>query len=125
MKKPHRELTVWQKSVDFIIHVYELTEKFPKSELYSLTSQLRRASISIASNIAEGAARRSPREFLQFLTIARGSISEIGTHLEIVGRLGYALPIQLGPLDAELTELDRMLSGLMRSIRRKGLAEST
>jgi len=92
MKKPHRELTVWQKSVDFIIHVYELTKKFPKSEMYSLTSQLRRASISIASNIAEGAARKSPREFVQFLTIARGSISEIDTHLEIASRLGYAFP---------------------------------
>jgi four helix bundle protein len=124
MKKPHRELTVWQKSVDFIINVYELTEKFPKSELYGLTTQLRRASISIASNIAEGAARKSSKEFLQFLTIARGSISEIDTHLEVVGRLGYVSPIRLEYLDSELTEIDRMLSGLMKNIRKKGLAES-
>ena len=123
MKKPHRELTVWQKSVDFIIHVYDLTKKFPKSEMYSLTTQLRRASISIASNIAEGAARKSPKEFLQFLAIARGSISEIDTHLEIVGRLGYVFPKQIENLDIELTELDRMLSGLMNNIRKKLLSE--
>jgi len=123
MRKPHRELTVWQKSVDFIIHVYDLTKKFPKSEMYSLTTQLRRASISIASNIAEGAARKSPKEFLQFLAIARGSISEIDTHLEIVGRLGYVFPKQIENLDIELTELDRMLSGLMNNIRKKLVAE--
>ena len=123
MRKPHRELTVWQKSVDFIIHVYDLTKKFPKSEMYSLTTQLRRASISIASNIAEGAARKSPKEFLQFLAIARGSISEIDTHLEIVGCLGYVFPKQIENLDIELTELDRMLSGLMNNIRKKLVAE--
>jgi four helix bundle protein len=123
MKKPHRELTVWQKSVDFTTHIYRLTEKFPKAEIYGLTSQMRRAAISIASNIAEGAARRTSKEFIQFLTIARGSISEIDTHLEIVGRLGYVSPQNLDALDASLTELDRMLSGLVNNIRRRGILE--
>jgi four helix bundle protein len=123
MKKPHRELTVWQKSVDFTTHIYKLTEKFPKSEIYGLTSQMRRAAISIASNIAEGAARKTSKEFIQFLTIARGSISEIDTHLEIVGRLGYVSPQHIDSLDASLIELDRMLSGLVNNIRRRGITE--
>ena len=123
MKKPHRELTVWQKSVDFTTHIYRLTEKFPKSEIYGLTSQMRRAAISIALNIAEGAARKTSKEFIQFLTIARGSISEIDTHLEIVGRLRYVSPQHLDALDASLTELDRMLSGLVKNIRRKETTE--
>lgn len=123
MKKPHRELTVWQKSVDFVINVYELTKKFPKSEMYGLTNQMRRSSISISANIAEGAARKSSKEFLQFLAIARGSLSEIDTHLEIAGRLGYVFSKQMEDLDFKLTELDRMLSGLMNSIRRKCMAE--
>lgn len=86
--KIHQSPEVWQRAIDFAVRVYETTAGFPKSEEYGLTSQMRRAAISIASNIAEGAARRTKNEFIQFLYMAVGSASEIDTHLELAARLG-------------------------------------
>src|SRR4030095_11389914 len=88
-KKPHRHLLAWQKTMDFAVNVYELTRKFPQEELYALTSQLRRAAVSVPSNIAEGAAGRTRQQFSSYLSNAIGSLNEIDTQLELALRLGY------------------------------------
>jgi four helix bundle protein len=81
MDRAHKKLDVWKESVDLAVEIYRVTEAFPKSELYSLTSQMRRAAVSVPSNIAEGAARSTGKEFMQFLMIARGSLSELAAIL--------------------------------------------
>jgi four helix bundle protein len=85
----HKDLKVWQESMDLVIQIYKLAENFPKHEVYGLSSQIRRASISIPSNIAEGAGRKGGKEFTRFLYIALGSLSEIETQLEMSQRLNY------------------------------------
>jgi len=89
MISTHKDLEVWKKSLDFVESVYKLTEQFPKTEMYGLTNQMRRAVVSISSNIAEGAARSTKKEFIQFLYIALGSLSEVETQLIIAQRLRY------------------------------------
>lgn len=84
-----KELIVWQKSVDLVTEIYRITEVFPKSEIYGLTSQIRRASVSIPSNIAEGHSRRSSVDYIQFLKIARGSLAELETQLIIARKLDF------------------------------------
>ena len=85
--RPHENLNVWKKAVDFVVEVYKTTEHFPKEERFGLTSQIRRASVSVAANIAEGAARKSIKEFSHFLSNAQGSASEVETELLISFRL--------------------------------------
>jgi four helix bundle protein len=87
--KSYKELQVWKTSMDLSVEVYQLTKEFPKFELYGLTSQLRRAVVSLPSNIAEGASRHTTKEFIQFLYIGNGSLSEVETQLEIAFRLKY------------------------------------
>lgn len=87
--RKHHELKVWQEALDLAQQVYAWTDTFPTEERYGLISQMRRASVSIPSNIAEGAARTTRREFLHFLSVARGSLAELETQLVIAGRLGY------------------------------------
>ena len=87
LNKPHKSLDVWKKAVDLVQQIYDLTRNFPKNEDYSLTSQMRRAAISVPSNIAEGAARQTKKEFMQFLHMAQGSLSELDTQIEIAKRL--------------------------------------
>jgi len=89
MSKPHKKLIAWSKSMDLVEKIYELTRNFPKEEIYGLTSQLRRASVSEPSNIAEGAANRSPVQFKNYLGVALGSLNELATQLEIAWRIGY------------------------------------
>ena len=89
MEKPHKNLNVWKQAVELSLLIYQVTEKFPLEERYSITNQMRRATTSIATNVAEGAARNSKREFARFLHMAQGSLSELDTQLEIVKRLGY------------------------------------
>jgi len=81
--RPHEKLDVWNKAIEFVVAVYRVTESFPKEEKFGLTSQIRRASVSIPANIAEGAARKSPKEFAHFLSNAQGSASEVETELLI------------------------------------------
>src|SRR6185312_14071270 len=95
MANSYRELKVWQKSIDLAEQVYRLTERFPSAEMYGLAKQMRRASVSIASNIAEGWGRRSRREYSQFVAIARGSNDELQTQLVIAERLGFAKPANI------------------------------
>ena len=87
----HKDLEVWQLSIDLVESVYKVTNSFPKAELYGLTSQMRRAAVSIPSNISEGAARKGNKEYLQFLYIALGSLSELETQLLISVRLGFSI----------------------------------
>src|SRR5512135_2077752 len=87
--KNYRDLIAWQKAMDLVEMVYRLTKDFPKDEIYTLTSQIRRAVVSVPANIAEGQGRASDGEFHRFLTIAHGSLRELETHLFIAQRLGY------------------------------------
>src|SRR5512139_433540 len=87
--KTHKDLIVWQKAMDLIESLYHLTETMPKSEIYGLTSQIRRAAVSVPSNIAEGAAPNSAKEFMQFLYVALGSAAELDTQLLLAERLGF------------------------------------
>ena len=114
MEKPHRKLIAWQKSMDLTTLVYQLTEKFPRTEQYGLTSQMRRAAVSIPSNLAEGAARKGLKEFEQFLHIARGSLSELDTQLEVACRVGYLTRSDLKTIEELLPDVDRLLNGLLK-----------
>lgn len=113
----HKDLDVWKRSMDFVMEMYKITNKFPSSELYGLTSQIRRASISIPSNIAEGAGRKNTKEFIQFLYFSLGSASEIETQIEIASRLGY-IEDSKEYLD-HLDSIRKMLSDLMYALKKK------
>jgi four helix bundle protein len=114
MNKPHKKLDAWAIAVDLAHQIYKTTDGFPVKEQFGLISQARRAAVSVPSNIAEGVARRTKREFLQFLHIAKGSLSELDTQLEIARRLKYLEQKEWETLDAQLERVDRMLSGLIR-----------
>ena len=117
--KGYRDLLVWQKGMDLAEDVYKTTHAFPKSELYGLTSQMRRAAISIASNIAEGQGRNSTGEFIQFLGIAKGSVAEIETQLELACRLQMLSSEEMLRLTNQANEIGRMLAGLIAKLRTK------
>jgi four helix bundle protein len=117
--RPHEQLDVWRKSVDLTVEVYRITETFPKDERFGLTSQIRRASISIAANIAEGAGRRSDKEFLNFLSMSQGSASEGETELLIAYRLGYLPEDVFNTAMEMLDEIGRMITGLCKHLRAK------
>ncbi|MBM3257447.1 MAG: four helix bundle protein [Candidatus Liptonbacteria bacterium] len=106
----YRDLGVWQKSKRYAVRVYKITEKFPPHELYGLTSQMRRAGVSIPSGIAEGFRRKSKKEKAQFLRIAYGSGAELETQLEIGHDLGYITPAEYEELVIELEEIMKMLN---------------
>lgn len=112
MGKSYRDLVVWQKSMDLVAEVYQVTSSFPKNETYLLTSQLRRAAVSVPSNIAEGQGRRSPREFAHFLRIAAGSLMEAETQVLICLRLGYVDESTSRRLLISIAEIGRLLHGL-------------
>ena len=112
----YRDLVVWQKSKNFCINIYKLTSKFPEAERFGLMSQLRRAAVSIPSNIAEGQARRSTNEFVRFLSIALGSLAEAETQIMIARRLDYLNEEQMNELLALSAEVGRILNGLANSI---------
>ena len=114
--RSYRELIVWQKSTDLSVRIYELTGRFPSEEKYGLTSQMRRAEVSVSANIAEGQARRSKGEFLQMLGIARGSLAELETFLTLSERLRLVPRETGGSLLGNCAEINRMLTGLMRSL---------
>ena len=120
LDRGHKSLDVWKESVQFSVDIYRATEKFPKSEIYGLSSQLRRAAVSIPSNIAEGAGRQSNKEFLRFLDISVGSISEVDTQLEIAGRLSYLDESTKSELDNQLLSIAKKLAGLKRKLEQKG-----
>ena len=115
----YKELRVWQKAVNLVQEVYQVTQSFPKEEMYGLTSQMRRAAVSIPSNIAEGWGRNSTKEYIRFLAIARGSLMELETQLIISEKLNYLHSQTLSTLSQEIQKISRMLSGLIGSLERK------
>ena len=117
MGRSYRDLIAWQKSVAFVTQIYISTQSFPQQERFGLTGQLRRAAVSIPSNVAEGQARSSPREFHYFLSNARGSQAEIETQLQIAQNLGYLKPNQGQSLLGFAEEVGRLLTGRMASIK--------
>jgi four helix bundle protein len=119
VKRAHKNLDAWKESVALATYVYQITEGFPKVEIYGLTSQMRRAAISVPSNIAEGAARFSAKEFGQFLNIAGGSLSELDTQIEIALNLTYISEVQKQEIDAKIASVAAKLAGLINSVRNK------
>ena len=115
--RPHRKLDVWKKSMAFVKDVYQVTETFPKSEIYGLVSQMRRAAVSIPSNLSEGAARKGKKEFSQYLNIAQGSISELDTQIELASMLNFIDKKIYNDLMDELSTISKMLFGLSRSLK--------
>lgn len=111
----HKDLKVWQKSIEMVVDIYLATSSFPKEELYGLTSQIRRASVSIPSNIAEGYGRFSNKELVRFLFISLGSASEVETQLIICNRLNYMQEKEFNYLSQLNNEIIKMLAGLIRS----------
>jgi four helix bundle protein len=119
----HRRLKVWQVAMDLAARVHGHTKGFPKDELYGLTSQLRRAAVSVPSNIAEGYGRGG-LDYARFIDIAYGSLLELETQIELAERFGYIAATETAPLLAQTAELGRMLNGLRRSIRNQGSGAS-
>jgi four helix bundle protein len=119
MGRSYRDLVAWQKAMKFVTQIYEVTQQFPPEERYGLTNQLRRASVSVPSNIAEGQARFSQKEFHHFLSQARGSLVEIETQLLIAKNLKYVQPAKADALLAVADELGRILNGLIASIKNR------
>lgn len=112
-----KELLVWQKSINFVTEVYKETESFPKTEVYGLISQIRRAAVSIPSNISEGNSRRSVPDYLQFLRISRGSCTEVETQLIISKNLGFLNEKNYLKLNQDIIEISKMLNGLINSLK--------
>jgi four helix bundle protein len=108
----YRDLVAWQRAMRLVKEIYRATEAFPKHELYGLAGQIRRAAVSIPSNLAEGATRNSRREFHQFIGTARGSLAELETQVEIARDLGYVQQACAEDLLVHLNQLGRMLTGL-------------
>jgi len=114
----YRQLIAWQKAMDFVAEVYRVTRTFPKEEMYGVTSQLRRAAVSIPSNIAEGQGRQTTGEFRQFLGHARGSLLETETQILLSERLEYLGHKETESLIAQAAEVGRILNGLMNSLEK-------
>ena len=114
--KSYKDLIVWQKGVDLSVLVYELTEQFPRDERYALTSQMRRAVVSIPSNIAEGRCRSTKKDFCNFLHIALGSAAELETQIEIARRIKQTASLSYGTIEALLTEVTKMLNSLISKL---------
>ncbi|MCA4793884.1 four helix bundle protein [Myroides odoratimimus] len=112
--KAHLKLDAWSKSMDLVVDIYETTISFPNNEQYGLVSQLRRASVSIPSNIAEGAARNSNKEYIQFLYIALGSCSEIDTQILLCQRIKFISDEKANYLLTKIDEVHRLLNGLIK-----------
>ena len=115
----YRQLEVWQEAMNLVTLIYQSTAGFPREETYGLTNQLRRAAVSVPSNIAEGQGRRSTKEFLNQLSVARGSLLEVQTQVEISSRLKYLAADQVGGLEQRIGTVARLLNGLIRSLDRK------
>lgn len=116
-KKPHRNLTAWKKAMNLVVAIYYATASFPKEEIYGLTSQLRRAAVSVPSNISEGAANRTVQQFSNYLSNAIGSLNEIDTQLEIARRLGYLTEKVYQGLYKMVDECLALTYGLRKSLK--------
>jgi len=115
--RSYRDLDVWRLSIELVKNIYQVTEKFPQVEIYGLTNQLRRAAISIPSNIAEGQGRNSLKEFRQFLAIALGSLAELETQLIIAKEIGYLASVEMDRLLVSLDTIRKMIKALANSLK--------
>lgn len=115
----HRDLVVWQKAVSFVDRVYDMTEAFPKHELYGLSSQVRRASVSVPSNIAEGNGRGTTQDYIRSLNTSYGSLMEVDTQMHVAMRRSYITANDEAGLTEQLSEIARMLNGLISSLERR------
>ena len=120
MLKNYRELNVWQKAYQLCLEIYKLTRDFPKDERYGLMSQIRRAAVSVPSNIAEGYGRKTTKEYIQSLYIAYGSNCELETQILLSGDLGYIELKCFEKLQKEIGDVERMLKGLIKFLESKG-----
>jgi len=111
-----KDLIVWQKAYSLILDIYKITKKFPKSETYALTQQLQRAAVSVQANIAEGHERQYKKEYLQFLSIAKGSLTEVETYLLLSKDLAYISAEEYEKLEESRKEIGRLLYGLIKSL---------
>lgn len=114
-----KELLVWKKSIEFVTEIYEITAAFPSEEKFGLVSQIRRSAVSIPSNIAEGNARRSSSDYIQFLKIARGSGAEVETQIIISQNLGFMSDLECEQLTSKITEIMKMIDGLINYLKTK------
>jgi four helix bundle protein len=121
MLRSYKDLKVWQKSYKLCLDIYKLTKGFPKEELYSLTSQIRRSAISVPSNIAEGYGRKTTTEYLRSLYIAYGSNCELETQILLTGDLCYCKPEHIKNVQEDVREVERMLKALIKSLENKHL----
>lgn len=117
--RSYRDLECWQRAMDLVVECYRVTREFPKHEIYGLSSQLQRAAVSIPANIAEGNGRQHTPEYIQHVSIAYGSLSELETHIQIAQRLEYLTPATAEKLMQRCGEVGRLLNGLLRSLRNK------
>lgn len=115
--KNHKDLEVWKEAVELAVACYDIRKAFPQAEQFGLASQMRRAAVSVASNIAEGAARTSSKEFVQFLYISLGSASELDTQIEIARKIGLGNTSDIESLQLKVNGISRMLQGLIRSVK--------
>jgi four helix bundle protein len=119
MMRTHKDLDLWKDSINMVVEIYRITKEFPKEELYCLTSQIRRAAISIPANISEGSAKNYPAEFIRYLRIAHGSLSEFETLLYIAFLLNYLDEICFNTIQGKIFKINAQLSGLIKSIANK------
>jgi four helix bundle protein len=116
--RPHKKLEVWKKAIELTAEIYRLSEKLPDVEKFGLVSQMRRAAVSVASNIAEGAARNTKKEFVQFLYTSQGSLSELDTQIIICKELEYLSEQDCVSIGNEMETESKLISGLIRSLRK-------
>lgn len=114
-----RDLSVWRTSIALVAACYRLAARLPREELYGITTQLRRAAVSVAANIAEGNGRASPREYLNFLSFARGSLKEVETYLAVIEALEYASASEIAPAASLADQVSRMLTGMRKGLLRR------
>ena len=117
--KSYKDLIVWQKAMALAVEVHHITRRFPRHEVFGLAGQLRRAAVSVPSNVAEGSARRTTRDLTAFLHVARGSVAELETQLLLARAVGYLDEAALASLSPKLDEVGRLLNGLIASLRRR------
>ena len=116
--KSYRDLMIWQRSMNLVEWIYKVTENFPSKEQFGLISQMRRAAVSVPSNIAEGYGRQSTGHYSQFLSIARGSLYELETQIEICSRLKYIQKPETEKLNSEIIEIGKMISSIISKLHK-------
>ena len=119
--RDHNKLKVFKLSDELVLEIYRITKDFPKEEIYGLSSQMRRAAVSVPSNIVEGCARESQQEYLRFLEIAFSSLRELSYQYELACRLGFVLPNDINKCKLKILEVEKVLAALLRSIRKPSL----